>query len=83
MPALSGLPKQLSAHPAVSCAGVLYPNSVLSLQIEVLNEYSASLQAVHRKQEVRQIKAEIAHLQSPASCAGCAVSLAALRLPGL
>ena len=57
----------------------------LKLQMWILNEYSASLQAVHRKQDARQIKAEVAHLQSqlPATCEECRVSVAALRLPGL
>jgi tetratricopeptide (TPR) repeat protein len=57
----------------------------LRLQIWILNEYSASLQAVHRKQDARQINVQVAKLRSqlPAECEGCTVGVAALRIPGL
>ncbi|HKO19657.1 MAG TPA: hypothetical protein VJU82_12300 [Acidobacteriaceae bacterium] len=57
----------------------------IKLQMWILNEYAASLQAVHRKQDARQINAQLAKLQSqlPATCAGCTVSVAALRMSGL
>ena len=57
----------------------------LRLQIWILNEYSASLEAVHRKPDAKVIHAQVASLESqlPAACQGCTVSVAALRMSGL
>lgn len=69
----------------VSTGTALSPILDLRLQIWILNEYSASLQAAHRKQDAKLIGAQVAKLESqlPTTCQGCTVSVAALRTSGL
>jgi tetratricopeptide (TPR) repeat protein len=63
----------------------LAPILSVKFRMGVLREYAAALEAVHRKADAKRINAEVAKLQAqlPAACAGCTVSVAALRVPGL
>jgi tetratricopeptide (TPR) repeat protein len=58
----------------------LAPAASLALKLGILREYSASLQAVHRKQEAKRVEAQMTQLRSglPAACERCTVSVAAL-----